>query len=190
MSEPERRDGRRWQRHGDRRAAAGERFVRSAASVDREAIQLLPALCLRMDSACVKTHWWEISRKPTTSLQPEAARSAEAALPAALFGGGKDERNAGTTRGNVSATLDISAVVSRIRRGRSPPPRYDPRRPPKHVSAAGRRMTGGQAECAFNELELMKRAVAQQAGWSAAWFAFERYERARIGIVRLPGGMV
>jgi hypothetical protein len=51
-------------------------------------------------------------------------------------------------------------------------------------------MTGGQAECAFNELELMKRAVAQQAGWSAAWFAFERYERARIGIVRLPGGMV
>ena len=28
----------------------------------------------------------------------------------------------------------------------------------------------------------MKRAVAQQAGWSAAWCAFERYERERIGL--------
>ncbi len=46
---------------------------------------------------------------------------------------------------------------------------HDPRRPPKRVPAAGRRMTGGQAESAFEELELMKRAVAQRAGWSAAW---------------------
>jgi hypothetical protein len=46
-------------------------------------------------------------------------------------------------------------------------------------------MTGGQAECAFDELELMKRAVAQRAGWSAAWCALECYERERIGLVRL-----
>ena len=36
----------------------------------------------------------------------------------------------------------------------------------------------------------MKRAVAQRAGWSAACFAFERYERERIGLGRLgrPSG--
>jgi hypothetical protein len=48
-------------------------------------------------------------------------------------------------------------------------------------------MTGGQAECAFNELELMKRAVAQRVGWSAAWFAFERWKRERIGLWAFGG---
>jgi hypothetical protein len=43
--------------HGDRRADSASGSCRHAASVDRVAIQLLPALCLWLGSVCVKTHW-------------------------------------------------------------------------------------------------------------------------------------
>ena len=67
--------------HGDRRADSASGSCRHAASVDRASDPAAACICLWGGfCVCENTLGWEISRKPTTLLQAEAARSAQAAL--------------------------------------------------------------------------------------------------------------
>jgi hypothetical protein len=74
--------------HGDRRADSESGSCRHAASVDRVAIQLLPAFCLWGGSVCVKHTVVGGIGEPTTSQQAEAARAAASRAALLQFGGG------------------------------------------------------------------------------------------------------